>query len=180
MEWIEIGKVEELKTRFGNAPVIEFKGDGPVLAISFQDGQFGAVSGICNHAGGPLGKGALEGDYIVCPWHYYKFHRVTGEGEPGYEADRVPRHDVKIENQTLWASREPTSSRNKISHPAHPLAREVVRREGKIRVLGISTTAMTEGHPRVSTSAHVLEHALKSAEAELGAEIKMISLNDLK
>ncbi len=27
---------------------------------------------------------------VVCPWHQYRFHRCTGEGEPGYEADKVP------------------------------------------------------------------------------------------
>jgi nitrite reductase/ring-hydroxylating ferredoxin subunit len=55
--------------------------------------------------GGPLGEGKLDGEYVVCPWHYYKFHRVTGEGEPGYEADRVPRHDVKVENGACSSAR---------------------------------------------------------------------------
>lgn len=180
MEWMEVGRVEELKKRLAITPIIEFKTDTKLLAISFQNGEFGAVSGVCNHVGGPLGKGRLDGDYIVCPWHYYKFHRVTGEGEPGYEADRVPKYDVKIEDGKLWVSREQTIKRGHIPHAKHPLAREVVRADGKIRVLGISTTAMTVGHPRISTSAHVLEHALTAAAAELDAETKMISLNDLK
>ena len=29
-------------------------------------------------------------------WHYYKFNWQTGEGEPGYEADRVPSHAEKV------------------------------------------------------------------------------------
>ena len=37
------------------------------LAISFRDGKFGAISNACNHAGGPLGEGRLDGDYIICP-----------------------------------------------------------------------------------------------------------------
>ena len=54
--------------------------------------MFGAVSNICNHVGGPLGEGRLDGDYIVCPWHNWKFHRGTGVGEPGFEEDRVPSY----------------------------------------------------------------------------------------
>ena len=49
------------------------------LAVSCVGGVIGAVSGVCNHAGGPLGDGVLDGDYVVCPWHAYKFHRVTGQ-----------------------------------------------------------------------------------------------------
>jgi nitrite reductase/ring-hydroxylating ferredoxin subunit len=60
------------------------------IALTYRDGVFGAISGVCNHVGGPLGKGALDGDYVVCPWHYWKFHWLTGFGEPGFEADRVP------------------------------------------------------------------------------------------
>jgi nitrite reductase/ring-hydroxylating ferredoxin subunit len=43
-----------------------------------QDGEFGVISGVCNHAGGPLGSGTLEGDYVKCPWHNWKYHRCTG------------------------------------------------------------------------------------------------------
>jgi len=27
--------------------------------------------------GGPLGEGRLNGDYIVCPWHQWTFHRAV-------------------------------------------------------------------------------------------------------
>src|SRR5215475_11913018 len=68
------------------------------LAISHREGVFGVISGVCNHAGGPLGEGRLDGDYVVCPWHNWKFHRVTGYGEPGFEGDRVPSFPLKVEN----------------------------------------------------------------------------------
>ena len=45
------------------------------------------MSNACNHVGGPLGDGRLDGDYITCPWHNWKFHRCTGKGEPGFEED---------------------------------------------------------------------------------------------
>src|SRR5262249_56034992 len=74
------------------------KAQAAAIAISFKDGQFGAVSNVCNHVGGPLGEGRLDGDYITCPWHGWKFHRRTGVGEPGYEEDRVPAFPVKVES----------------------------------------------------------------------------------
>jgi len=59
---------------------------------SHRNGVFGVISGVCNHAGGPLGQGRLDGNYVVCHWHNWKFHRVTGIGEPGSEDDAVPSY----------------------------------------------------------------------------------------
>lgn len=91
--WIDVGAAGELAT----APLRRVTAAGRALAISFRDGRFGAVANACNHVGGPLGEGRLDEDYIVCPWHNWKFHRCTGEGEPGFEEDRVPSYPVKVE-----------------------------------------------------------------------------------
>ena len=91
--WFDVGSVEDL----GRRPITAVRAGTTRIALSHRDGVFGAVSDVCNHAGGPLGEGALEGDYLVCPWHQWKFHRVTGLGEPGFEADRVPAWPVKVE-----------------------------------------------------------------------------------
>ena len=56
-------------------------------ALTYRDGQFGALAATCNHVGGPLGEGTLEGEYVVCPWHQWRFHCQTGRGEPGFEED---------------------------------------------------------------------------------------------
>ena len=85
--WHDLGPVEALRAK----PLQQIAIGRTRIALSFQDGTFGAVSGACNHVGGPLGEGHLDGEYVVCPWHHWKFHRATGEGEPGFEADRVPR-----------------------------------------------------------------------------------------
>ncbi len=85
--WIDVGSASELSTR----PLRRIAVGQRELALSFKDGMFGVVSNTCNHVGGPLGDGRLDGDYIVCPWHNWKFHRCTGEGEPGFEEDRGSR-----------------------------------------------------------------------------------------
>jgi multimeric flavodoxin WrbA/nitrite reductase/ring-hydroxylating ferredoxin subunit len=150
------------------------------LALSCVDGEFGAVSGVCNHVGGPLGEGRLAGEYIVCPWHNWKYHRKTGEGEPGFEGDRVPRHDLREEDGKLYVNLTPATARHKATHPPHRLERPIERNAGPIRVAGISTTVMDGENPRYSTSDALLTTALEHASAKLGAETKLIKLNELK
>jgi multimeric flavodoxin WrbA len=126
-----------------------------------------------------LGQGRLDGDYIVCPWHYWKFHRATGLGEPGYEEDAVPSHAVKVENGRVLVQRMAQTKRSRLPHPPHAVARKPQRQDGKPRIVGISTTVMTEGQERFSTSEHLLEQALAHATAQ-GHETQLIKLRDLK
>src|SRR5262249_25526049 len=148
------------------------------IALVCRDGAFSAVSGVCNHAGGPLGQGTLDGDYIVCPWHFWKFHRVTGEGEPGFEEDRVPVYAVRVEDGRVLVDLTSATKGNKKPHEPHPLAREIVRAPGPIRVAGISTTMMNLEHARYSTSDELLETSLGEAMAH-GCETRLIRLRDL-
>lgn len=174
-DWIDLGTADLLKEPARR--IVDVGGQKVVL--TFHDGRFGAVSDVCNHVGGHLGEGTLEGEYLTCPWHYWKFHFATGEGEPGFEKDCVPSYALKEENGRLFVSAQPVTKRNKLPHEPHPLSRNIERAEGQIRVVGISTTAMTRKYPRYSTSEALLEHSLKSA-AETGCETKLIKLNELK
>jgi multimeric flavodoxin WrbA/nitrite reductase/ring-hydroxylating ferredoxin subunit len=173
-DWIDLGAADELASQ----ALRPIEAQSVKIALSCVNGAFGAVHNACNHVGGPLGEGALDGDYIICPWHQWKFHRVTGLGEPGFEADRVPSFPVKVENGRVLLQLKPTK-RQKAPHEPHPLARPVLRAEGPIRVAGISTTAMDKGAPRYSGSDDLLASALKAA-AEQGCETQLIKLNDLK
>ncbi len=160
--WTDVGAVDDLSQR----PVQEVAIGRTKVALTCKDGVFGAISGVCNHAGGPLGKGTLDGDYVVCPWHYWKFHCQTGVGEPGFEADRVPAYEVRVEDGRVLVRNAAVSTRAKKPHPPHPLARPVRREAGPVRILGLSTTAMTADHPRYSTSEALLEHGLQAAGGE--------------
>jgi nitrite reductase/ring-hydroxylating ferredoxin subunit/multimeric flavodoxin WrbA len=175
-EWIDVGAAEDFK----RAPLREAKLGERLVAVSYKDGKFGVISNVCNHVGGPLGRGHIEGEFVVCPWHQYRFHRCTGAGEPGYEADRVPGYGVKEENGRLLVTAKPTSKRGHLPHDPHPLTRATERAPGPMRVAGISTTAMDGKYPRFSTSEHLLEVALEHARSALAAETKLIKLNALK
>jgi len=173
--WHDLGPVDALKAR----PLHQITVGRTRIAVSWAGGEFAAISGACNHVGGPLGDGTLDGDYVVCPWHHWKYHRKTGEGEPGYEQETVPRYETRIQDGHLWIDLESGTKRQRIPHEPHPLARPVVRAPGGIRVVGLSTTAMDPAFPRFSTSEHLLTAALGFAEG-WGAETRLIRLSDLR
>jgi nitrite reductase/ring-hydroxylating ferredoxin subunit/multimeric flavodoxin WrbA len=173
--WLDICSLDEAS----QARLFRVKLAHSELAVSYHDGVVGVVSNSCNHVGGPLGGGRLQGDYIVCPWHNWKFHRCSGIGEPGFEQDCVPAYPVKIENGRVLVDVNGATKRRKSPHEPHPLARKIDRAPGPLRLMGISTTIMDASSPRFSGSEHILSHALESATA-LGAETRLIRLNDLR
>ena len=62
------------------------------LAICNVDGEIHVLNGICPHAGGPLGQGALHGSTIVCPWHAWEYDCRTGvcEFNAKFKVDKFP------------------------------------------------------------------------------------------
>lgn len=173
-QWHDVGAAADL----AQTPLQQIQVHGTRLALSCADGVFGAIHGRCNHAGGPLGQGTLEGDYVVCPWHQWRFHRVEGHGERGFEEDVVPAYRVRVRGGRLQVSLTPHVKRRRKKHAPHPLAREPQREAGPVRVAGISTTAMNERYPRYSTSDALLEVALAHA-ASMGCGTRAIRLREL-
>ena len=174
--WHDLGSVEDLQ----QPPLRQLIVERTRIALSCVDGVFGAISGACNHAGGPLGEGRVDGNLITCPWHNWKYDRISGLGEPGFEEESVPRYDVKLEGGRVLVNLEAATKRHRIPHPAHPLARKVERAAGPIRVVGISTTVMDRANPRISTSDLLLEAAVGHAATAGRADTRLIKLNDLR
>jgi multimeric flavodoxin WrbA/nitrite reductase/ring-hydroxylating ferredoxin subunit len=175
--WYDLGPAGELK----HPALRQVICDGVKIALSYRKGIFAAVSGECNHVKGPIGKGRLKGDYAVCPWHGWMFHRKTGRGQPGYEKACLPRHEVKLKGARVFVNLAAENRREHEIHPPHPLARPIPARRapGPIRVAGISTTAMEKANPRYSTSEDLLNTALRHASS-LGAQTRLIKLNNLR
>jgi nitrite reductase/ring-hydroxylating ferredoxin subunit/multimeric flavodoxin WrbA len=174
--WIDVGPVESLRAR----PVTAVQVGAAKVALVYRDGEFTAISGVCNHAAGPLGEGRLDGDYVVCPWHNWKFHFRTGEGEPGFEEDRVPSYATKVEGGRVLVDANARTKRHKKPHEPHPLARPVRREPGPVRVAGISTTVMDRANPRYSGSEELLAHGIAHAQDALGVESRLIRLGELQ
>jgi len=173
--WFDAGPIKKFKTKTLRQIII----GKTRIALVFKNGEFSAVSGECNHEKGPLGMGRMEGDYAVCPWHGWRFHRKTGHARPPYEIACLPRHEVKEKSGHLFINLKPSNRRVQFPHPVHPLTREVTRKKGPIRVVGISTTPMDKNLPRYSTSENLLNTALAHARSNLKAETKIIKLRDL-
>lgn len=72
-----------------------------IVALFNVDGQFYALDGICPHQGGPLGKGALRGCIVTCPWHGWQFDVRTGQ----HQASKLLHHpsfSVRIEGDDVF------------------------------------------------------------------------------
>jgi nitrite reductase/ring-hydroxylating ferredoxin subunit len=52
--------------------------EGRDLALFNVDGAFYAIDNACIHRGGPLGEGDLEGRFVSCPWHAWRWDVTTG------------------------------------------------------------------------------------------------------
>jgi nitrite reductase/ring-hydroxylating ferredoxin subunit/uncharacterized membrane protein len=55
-----------------------------------------ALKETCSHAGGPLAKGELRGDTIVCPWHFSTFRLSDGAVRHGPATTRQVAYHARI------------------------------------------------------------------------------------
>lgn len=74
-------------------------GEG-TYAICNADGEVHALEGICPHAGGPLGQGALHGFTLVCPWHGWEYDCRTGANDMDPDVV-VPKVAVKVQGDDI-------------------------------------------------------------------------------
>ena len=80
----------------------EVTAGGRTVALFNVEGTLYALSNRCSHRGGPLGQGLLEGCFITCPWHDWRYDVRTGEHSAGIESFRVPSYEVKVEDGAVW------------------------------------------------------------------------------
>jgi multimeric flavodoxin WrbA len=79
----------------------------------------------------------------------------------------------------LFVNLNPVTTRNKLPHDPHPLSRKLERAPGRVRLLGLSTTAMDSANPRYATSEALLDVALEHAGAALDCDTQVIRIRDL-
>ncbi|WP_437185012.1 Rieske (2Fe-2S) protein [Planctomicrobium sp. SH668] len=73
--WHRLISRDELPSESGKEFVI---GDR-IIALFHSDGEIYAMDGICPHAGGPLGEGAVQQGIVTCPWHGWQFEIKSGQ-----------------------------------------------------------------------------------------------------
>ena len=92
MPLINLGPASELPP----GSVIQAESGDHVFAVCNVAGEFHVIDGVCPHAGGPLGEGALHENTLVCPWHAWEFDCRTGAND--FDPDvMVTKFPVKIE-----------------------------------------------------------------------------------
>jgi nitrite reductase/ring-hydroxylating ferredoxin subunit len=70
-------------------------------AICNVGGTVRALSGVCIHHGGPLGRGQIHEGRVVCPFHMWEFDCATGEYD--YDATkRVRTFEVKVDGDDVF------------------------------------------------------------------------------
>ncbi|MEQ8787351.1 MAG: Rieske 2Fe-2S domain-containing protein [Pirellulaceae bacterium] len=82
---------------------LECVAEDRIVALFNVEGELFALDGICPHQGGPLGKGALSGCIITCPWHGFQFD-VTNGRNVSSPAIVQGRYDVKVEDGAVYVT----------------------------------------------------------------------------
>jgi nitrite reductase/ring-hydroxylating ferredoxin subunit len=52
-------------------------GEIEIIVIN-SNGQYYCLAGRCTHAGAPLVESELNGEVLICPWHYSNFRISDG------------------------------------------------------------------------------------------------------
>jgi nitrite reductase/ring-hydroxylating ferredoxin subunit len=96
MPLVKVGSLSRLPP----GSVMEARVNGDVYAICNVAGELHALDGICPHACGPLGQGALHGHTLVCPWHAWEYDCRTGVND--FDEDvRVATFPVKLDGDDI-------------------------------------------------------------------------------
>jgi nitrite reductase/ring-hydroxylating ferredoxin subunit len=96
-QWHRVVEVE----RLAPGTCGEFVVGQRIVALFHVEGQFYALDGICPHQGGPLGKGALNGPVVTCPWHGFQFDVRTGQHLTSRTLVQ-PSFPTKVEAGAVW------------------------------------------------------------------------------
>lgn len=91
-DWIDVAGVEELEE--GKPKRVRAKAF-PVLLLKRGDRIY-AIAATCPHLGGPLDKGAIDGDTVICPWHGSVFSLHDGRLIHGPATAPVPAFEVRV------------------------------------------------------------------------------------
>ena len=80
--------------------VLELVAGDRVVALFNVEGEYFALDGVCPHQGGPLGKGALHGCIVTCPWHGWQFDVRSGQHQLSARLVQ-PGFPVRVEGDTI-------------------------------------------------------------------------------
>ncbi len=99
---VRVGAVSEIPE--GGAKVV-CVADERVAVFKYED-KVSAISNVCQHQNGPLGKGRIIDGLVTCPWHGYQYEPASGASPPPF-TERVPTFRVEIRGVVAFIDPKP-------------------------------------------------------------------------
>ena len=96
-EFVKVAEVREIPP--GGMKRVE--AHGAQITVANANGTFFAFDDSCTHDGGPLCEGELDGDSVICPWHFSRFNIRTGEVIESPAHEPVRSYPVRVENDSV-------------------------------------------------------------------------------
>ncbi|GAB4277010.1 MAG: hypothetical protein Kow0056_08040 [Coriobacteriia bacterium] len=72
------------------------------LALFRVEGEFYCLANICKHWGAPLGEGYLDGYYVMCPWHGWRFD--VRDGSTDHPDSDVRAYPVTVRDGEVFVT----------------------------------------------------------------------------
>lgn len=98
-DFVRVASKSEIPPRQGRL----FEVEGRQVAVFNVGGSFHAISNVCEHQGGPLAEGDLEGCIVTCPWHGWTYDVTSGQS-PDDPDTRVVSYQVRVEGDDVLVS----------------------------------------------------------------------------
>jgi len=99
--WYKVAGVDELVDK----EVRSVQAGSKTIALTYFNGEYGALDNACPHQGGPLGEGSIECEgeecSLRCPWHGWDFHPITGKSPGGFD-DGVDTYPLQIRDDGIY------------------------------------------------------------------------------
>ncbi|EUD65237.1 hypothetical protein C922_04366 [Plasmodium inui San Antonio 1] len=101
LEKVHLAKKDQLKN--GEMKEIRIRGEKDTVLLVHVNDKYYCMGPKCPHYSAPLKTGVLTKDYVTCPWHDAKFDLKTGECINGPSFDDIPRYEVVVEGNDIYA-----------------------------------------------------------------------------
>lgn len=95
-EFVRVAKKSDIPPGQGRM----FEVGGKQVAVFNVAGKLHAIDNVCEHQGGPLAEGDIEGCVVTCPWHGWTYDVTSGES-PDDPDTKVARFEVRVDGDEV-------------------------------------------------------------------------------
>ena len=95
-EFVRVASTSDIPA--GQGRMFEVK--GRQVAVFNVGGEFHAIDNVCEHQGGPLAEGEIDGCVVTCPWHGWTYDVRTGIA-PDDPKTQVERYDLRVDGNDI-------------------------------------------------------------------------------